>query len=275
MELGMADTIMPEAAEDRDGVRYCDPRGCFATIYALAFFVNALVNFTDNAIAEALPKVERANALLSEQPGWVLGQCARLVCRALLGVLKIFRHEYATGAWQLLNALWTMRGLNVDSMLVADGVDAQELRGVALLALGCLHIFGPMAKSFIPSWATGRLDRASVSTGIERLRTLYDEDGLYAPLALAVMVIEKFLLKRVLSFAPLTQEDVSGIESKVDEFDARYPGSFMGIMLRIPILNHYQQTFEATALVACYRTSPEAQNVAPAILLSLTTYNTR
>ena len=159
--------------------------------------------------------------------------------------------------------------------LVADGVDAQELRGVALLALGCLHIFGPMAKSFIPSWATGRLDRASVSTGIERLRTLYDEDGLYAPLALAVMVIEKFLLKRVLSFAPLTQEDVSGIESKVDEFDARCPGSFMGIMLRIPILNHYQQTFEATALVACYRTSPEAQNVAPAILLSLTTYNTR
>ena len=101
MELGMADSIMPEAAEDRDGVRYCDPRGCFATIYALAFFVNALVNFTDNAIAEALPKVERANALLSEQPGWVLGQCARLVCRALLGVLKIFRHEYATGAWQL------------------------------------------------------------------------------------------------------------------------------------------------------------------------------
>ena len=275
MELGMHESMVPDASEDSDGVEYCDPRGCFATLYAVVSFTNALVNFSDNAIAEALPKVERANSMLTGQPTLVFGQCARLFCRALFGVLKIFRHEYATGAWQLLNAWWTMRGLDVDSMLVSEGVERDELRGIALLVLGCLHIFGPMAKSFIPSWATGRLDRASLPMGIERLRTCYDEGGMFAPIALSIMYVQKFLLKRVLSFEPLSSEDVGEIESMVEAFEIRYPASFMGLLFRIPILNHYQRTSEATALIATYRATPEAKEIAPAIMLSLTTYNTR
>ena len=275
LELAMQESLVPEASEDSDGVPFCDPRGLFATLHAVISFINALVNFTDGAIDDALPKVERANAVLAEQPDWLLGKCARLYCRALLGVLKIFRHEYANGAWQLIKAGWIMRGLDVDAMLVSDGVEKDELRQIALLVLGCLHIFGPMAKSFLPSWLTGRLDHTSAQMGVRRLQTCYHEGGIFAPVALILLHMQLFLVKRVLTFEPLSEEDVRRGKDMVDSFESRYPGSFIGHFLRHPILNHQQRASESTALVARYRATPEAQTIAPAIMMSLAVFNTR
>lgn len=98
---------------------------------------------------------------------------------------------------------------------------------------------------------------------------------MFAPIALALMHVQRFLLKRVLSFEPLSAEDVIEVEALVEAFESRYPGSFFGLLFRIPLLHHHQRTSEATALVANYLATPEASKIAPAILLSLATYNTR
>ena len=123
-----------------DGDPPRDLRGAFALLHANIALVRGVAEMTDGQLEEAVPRLQRADALLAATESWVGQRMVRGLCTLTLGLCMVAQSKYVQGAWKLLGAFRTITRLSEREMLEYKGKEAAAIRSTAMYTLGALYV---------------------------------------------------------------------------------------------------------------------------------------